>query len=263
MADNDQYNDEYQFTDVDPTETGLFDETEGHESPESSKSTGINAPTDVKRNALIVIVFVIVAMILYKFLGSYFSTQKPTVKPEIKKVERQPVKPIVVTTPEKLAAPKQRPMSTISSSEVSQKLSTIEVTQQTLRADVDTFGNQLTGVSSNVSDVAGQIERLNRMVASLLDKVESQSHDIDRLLARTKPRRVKRPVAKIKRKRLTYSVQALIPGRAWLIASNGSTITVREGSSVPGYGKVKLIDPNQGRVLTSSGRVIRFNQTDS
>ena len=60
-----------------------------------------------------------------------------------------------------------------------------------------------------------------------------------------------------------YYIQAVIPGRAWLVSSQGLTITVREGTSVPGYGIVKLIDPNQGRILTSSGRTITFSQQDS
>ena len=58
-------------------------------------------------------------------------------------------------------------------------------------------------------------------------------------------------------------MQAVIPGRAWLIANNGSTITVREGTPIPGYGIAKIIDPIKGRVMTSSGKEIRFSQDDS
>ncbi|HAF87135.1 MAG TPA: type IV secretion protein IcmG, partial [Legionellales bacterium] len=61
----------------------------------------------------------------------------------------------------------------------------------------------------------------------------------------------------------SYYIKAVIPGRAWLIAANGSTLTVSEGTNIKGYGMVKLIDSTQGRILTSSGRVIRFSQQDS
>jgi len=32
---------------------------------------------------------------------------------------------------------------------------------------------------------------------------------------------------------------------------------------IPGYGAVKLVDPAQGQVLTSTGKVIKFSQLDS
>jgi intracellular multiplication protein IcmG len=60
-----------------------------------------------------------------------------------------------------------------------------------------------------------------------------------------------------------YNIQAVIPGRAWLIATNGATLTVSQGTAIPGYGIVKLIDPVQGKVTTSSGQIIRFSQEDS
>ena len=62
---------------------------------------------------------------------------------------------------------------------------------------------------------------------------------------------------------MLYYIQAVIPGRAWLIATNGSTLTVREGSTIPGYGIVRKIDPNLGKVFMSTGKVIRFSQLDS
>jgi len=60
-----------------------------------------------------------------------------------------------------------------------------------------------------------------------------------------------------------YFLQAIIPGRAWLISTNGDTVTVREGTRISSYGVVRFIDAKRGRVLTSSGQVIRFSQEDS
>ncbi|MBA3536672.1 MAG: type IV secretion protein IcmG, partial [Tatlockia sp.] len=83
------------------------------------------------------------------------------------------------------------------------------------------------------------------------------------LTEKAKPKPVRRRLIVKSAPRLMYFIQAIIPGRAWLIATNGSTITVREGTRIAGWGVVKLIDPIQGRVLTSSGRIIRFSQRDS
>ena len=59
---------------------------------------------------------------------------------------------------------------------------------------------------------------------------------------------------------VTYYVQAIIPGRAWLINANGETLTVLVGSKIPGYGTVTKIHAQEGRVFTSSGKILKFNQ---
>ena len=105
------------------------------------------------------------------------------------------------------------------------------------------------------------------MMQQLNAKLDQQTQVIEGLLRHQAQKRAppkamakaRGPVAKP----MNYYVQAVIPGRAWLIATNGSTLTVRQGSSVRGYGVVQSIDAVQGRVNTSSGRVIRFSQDDS
>ena len=62
---------------------------------------------------------------------------------------------------------------------------------------------------------------------------------------------------------LRYAVKAVIPGRAWLLASNGSTLTVRRGTPIQGYGVVTGIDAVRGYVFTSYRKLIRFSQEDS
>jgi intracellular multiplication protein IcmG len=53
------------------------------------------------------------------------------------------------------------------------------------------------------------------------------------------------------------TLDAAIPGRAWLLGADGETSTVTEGDEIPGYGRVTKIDPAGGMVTTSSGRVIK------
>jgi intracellular multiplication protein IcmG len=109
-----------------------------------------------------------------------------------------------------------------------------------------------------------KMAELNQVITQLNAKLETQSQVIERLTVRTAPKPPKpRVLNGFLNQRLKYYVQAVIPGRAWLIATNGATLTVREGTLISGYGVVKLIDPTQGRVLTSSGRIIRFSQSDS
>jgi intracellular multiplication protein IcmG len=55
-----------------------------------------------------------------------------------------------------------------------------------------------------------------------------------------------------------YRLQAAIPGRAWLMRSDGANVTVSLGDKIPGYGTIVGIDPNEGVVQTSSGANIKY-----
>ncbi len=52
-------------------------------------------------------------------------------------------------------------------------------------------------------------------------------------------------------------LKAVLQGRAWLQTQNGASITVSVGERVPGMGIVKVIDPEQGKVIFSNGVVLR------
>ena len=139
----------------------------------------------------------------------------------------------------------------------------MEVSQGNLGNEVTTLNNQVGTISTNVADMNTKIDQLTQTINALANQLAQQSQQIAVLSARPRPA-VRHYVSRAQRTpAVYYYIQAVIPGRAWLVSSQGATITVREGTSVPGYGVVKLIDPNQGRVLTSSGRSITFSQQDS
>lgn len=50
-----------------------------------------------------------------------------------------------------------------------------------------------------------------------------------------------------------YSVQAIIPGRAWLRNESGDTLTVAEGDVLRGLGRVSKIDPYDGTIQIDTG----------
>jgi hypothetical protein len=54
----------------------------------------------------------------------------------------------------------------------------------------------------------------------------------------------------------TYSVQAIIPGRAWLKSEAGDTVTVAEGDVLRSYGRVTKIDPYDGIVNIDTGNKV-------
>ncbi len=56
--------------------------------------------------------------------------------------------------------------------------------------------------------------------------------------------------------RMMYTVQAIIPGRAWLKSDSGDTVTVAEGDVLRDLGKITKIDPYDGIVNIDTGKKI-------
>jgi len=266
MADKDQYNDEYQFADLDAMTPDAADEgdvagTDPNVVDETPRVEHSDA-NNIKRNALIVVAVVILLMIIYKFMGSVFSDKKTQVKATTPTVTVPAPAPVrvqpVVSTP----APAPVAAEPNVDAQISQKLSAIEVSQQSMRTDVSSVTSQIGGINTSLNTLLAKITELDGIISSLNAKLDDQTRVIEQLTIRQQAKKVYHGPRKAAHY-LKYYIQAVIPGRAWLIATNGSTLTVREGTRIAGYGMVKLIDPNQGRVITSSGQIIRFSQEDS
>lgn len=291
MADNDQ-NDEYKFAELDslenePLETSEFDATRPAKGPIRHEPQ-----KNIRRNAFIVIGVIIFAMLMYKFVGGMFSktpttpakdttpapvaeTPAPTPQPTAQtEIPSQPIQPQPQTQPLPEIQPQpetppqpvvqQAPAAQENNSALQQKVASIEASQQSVQSEVSSMNQQVNNVNNNVNALNAQIAKLNQVISELNVQVVKQSEVITVLLERTKPKTVKRVIrVQPAPPPIIYYINAVIPGRAWLIGTNGSTLTVREGTKIAGYGTVRLIDSIQGRVLTSSGRVIRFSQEDS
>jgi intracellular multiplication protein IcmG len=267
MADNDQNNDEYKFAELDSFENESNENPEyGLETP-PPKSQGSGSRVNIKRNALIAVGIIVFVMLMYKFIGGMFSSKTPVLPPEETPIAEAPITSTPVETqiaPEPIQAQPIQAQIQENNSALQQKVASIEVTQQSVQSEVSSVSQQVGNVNTNVNTLGAQINKLNQTISELSNQVAKQSAEINVLMDRTKPKPVKRIVRPQQvNEQIFYYINAVIPGRAWLIATNGSTLTVREGSNIAGYGVVKLIDSMQGRVLTSSGRVIRFSQEDS
>lgn len=272
MVDNDEYNDEYQLTDLDSMGTD-GEETEGL-SNDSYTTKNPEEGSTVKRNALIAVSVLIISIMAYKFIGAFISvpgqpTDNIAATPPITPIQQ----PLAVEKPVQSVVPAkpvfQAPTQAVSLQQpspdtihVNDKLSALDVGQENLKTQVNTVNNQLSGVTSDVRQLAEKIDALNSVITQMTMKVEQQSKELAMLTEQAKPKEII-PVVVKKVKKVSYYIQAVIPGRAWLISTNGTTLTVREGTQIAGYGMVRMIDANRGRVVTSSGKVIKFSQEDS
>lgn len=261
MADKKDFDDEYQFHEVDDFTNVHDDKTLTDEAPdeiahEKSDRDLFNS-VDIRKIAFMGIGALFAGLVVYKFIGAYITSKHEEAtqpKVSVPQVVQAPG-PVI---PQELSV---QPTSPNVDSGFSQKIATFELNQNMIQSNVNSIQNQMGGQSAQLNDLSNKLDQAMIQINQLTALVQEQSQQIQAL--KTKPR--KPAVHRVQRvaPAMVYYIQAIIPGRAWLIASNGSTITVREGSSIPGYGVVKLIDPSNGKVMTSSGKTIVFSQADS
>lgn len=267
MAENDP-NDEYRFDELDSYNTESMDNMEYGGANNLPPPPEPDSRARIIRNAMIAIGLVLLAMILYAyFFSGKSSTENTTAIPSAPtQTEMATSPPVQQTQPAPQTVVTNTPVTTpvVDDSVLRQKVDSIQMNQQNVQSQVSVINEQIGNVNTNVNNLAQQIAKLNETLINLGNQMSQQSQEISKLIERTRPKVVHRPLPPKRYLRPNvYFINAVIPGRAWLIGTNGSTLTVREGTKVPGYGVIKLIDSMEGRILTSSGRVIRFSQEDS
>ncbi len=135
---------------------------------------------------------------------------------------------------------------------------------------------QVRQLETSISAIVSSIDQLNRTLSAMDNRVLGLTETVDALskdlvnvkkiiieedLDLTAPATVKftnkKQTESITSNAPSYTVHAIIPGRAWLKSSGGQIITVREGDKVGDYGTVAVIDAGNGLVRTSSGITFR------
>lgn len=266
MVDNDPNNEEYKLDDLDllasEPEEQLQSEDEIADFP-SEQPKGVFGDAKpwenpMVRKGLIGFGGFILIFLCYKMIDAVWGNKTTTNQIKPVAMQQNTAKPQSV----------QSTVALVSDDAASKKLSSLEQAQSNISETLQTVNNQVTSMSTEISDVSSKITTLSANLAALNEKLDAQTQEIERLTALNAKRHAVKHMHRLSSQNPAnaqdvYSIQALIPGRAWLISSNGSSMTIREGSSVPGYGVVKLIDVERGRVLMSSGRIIKFGQIDS
>jgi intracellular multiplication protein IcmG len=255
MSDNKNFNDEYQYVEESANETNPEEQvTEVAEEEPQGINSLIQQPS-VRRNAIIAIIglFTMLAVI------------KCTSSPSLKKKEPEVVAPpkIVAPTVAPIASAPPATMNEVSNSD----LDAVRENQKNLENNLSSINQQVNQLNNQISSLTANNQVLQQQLAELQNKQMLMINAIDKLIVTQKTKPISKPYHVSQRHiqpphvhHVHYYIQAIIPGRAWLINTQGNTITVKVGSKVPNYGVVDKIDPLQGRVITSSGKILRFNQ---
>lgn len=213
--------------------------TEGPNQPRKDKDFQTRTK---RRNILFILGMVMVFWALYKFMGLLFSQVKQKKAPV-------PVKEQVIS--QKMPVTQVAPLAPPSISAEEQQMANQKTRLNNLESQVVNMQSTLSDMNAKLSDLSAQVGRL-----------AAQANKPAPIVARRKWHLAKHRAFK----RLgdeggivySYQLQAVLPGRAWLIRSDGSTTTVSLGDKIPGYGAVILIDPDAGMVQTSSGAIIKY-----
>jgi intracellular multiplication protein IcmG len=232
------------------TNKSLGDE-EFHFTPDETPSTqdvytttkrpafaGIN-----RRNLLILVGVLILLFVIFKLGSMLYNPSKKLAGVQQPPPPQVVATPIPVTTPppvaptQAIATPSQQALEGLKS-DLTQQM-------QAMQSQVNQLANTVTTLQTSLTTLQNQVNALN-------DTLQAQAREA---ALRLKKQRVRVLVA-----RPVYYIQAMIPTRAWLVAPDGTTLTVTIGDVIPGVGVVKMIYPTKGYVITRSGVIIRYRR---
>jgi hypothetical protein len=124
--------------------------------------------------------------------------------------------------------------------EYSQKLAAAEAQNAALQNKVDDLTMRLASMETTLAHLGRSIQDLKPSNNNGNRESAVMAAPMDQASASNEPK-------------TTYTVQAIIPGRAWLKSDGGETVTVAEGDILKNYGRIIKIDPYDGVVQIDTG----------
>jgi len=224
----------YEFT----PEASADAQTETVNEAEASESTAASASNFVgklgrlaifkNKRVLFVIGAAVIAIIAFKIM---------TPSHKVKVVKQQPVQAVVPQDTDQTAMLNRL-------NRLSQDASSSQNVVTQLKSQLSDMKSSLNSASANEAAMRSAIVALAQQVQGLTNQIKAQNLQ---------------PHKKAYSPYVTYHLVAMVPGRAWIVGSNGESDTVVVGSKLAHYGAVKSINTEMGKVFTESGKVITYN----
>jgi hypothetical protein len=273
----DEEEDEYHFSD-DQLNFEVENETpKTAEAPIPSKESFMTKMGNMspRRRALLAgIIFIVLIGIVYKMLKPSTSptsdvlseintapTQpmttpvSPPVVAEQKPIIEQPVQqPVATVVVEPTPAP-----ATVEAKKMEERLNSLEQQSSAMMNLLQNeYAQKISDYEMQSNLTRGKMDELSKRIS----RIESNLNQITQMLREgnaVSERAAPAPTPKSEPK-IGYTVQAIIPGRAWLKSESGDTVTVAEGDILRNYGRIAKIDPYDGIVEIDTGsRIIALS----
>jgi len=127
-------------------------------------------------------------------------------------------------------------------------ISVLNTTVEQLNKTINAMDNRILGLTETVDGLSQDLANVKKV---MIDE------DMDLANPGTIKFSNKKQAQPLNNTAPSYTVHAIIPGRAWLKSSSGQIITVTEGDKIGDYGTVAVIDSANGLVRTSSGIILK------
>lgn len=119
---------------------------------------------------------------------------------------------------------------------------------------------QVTMMRGKITEITKRINRMEAGITQVSRMLQGNGNHSTDALAPAAPEApavmYAPPAAKMSEPKPIYTVQAIIPGRAWLKSESGDTVTVAEGDVLKDYGRIVKIDPYDGVVNIDTGNKV-------
>lgn len=215
-------------------ETAQADHSDG-EVPQQKPSLLERFPFLQNKRVIVVIGVAVVAIVAFKIMSPSHKTMS---------VKRQKMTAQQVEA----AQQKQQQMALMN------RLSRLSKDASSSQGVVNNLQNEVSGLKAALQQSNESNEAMRKAMLVLAQQVQGLSNEVKK--ATTSPKHIKKlPPSPV----LTFHLRAVIPGRAWVMGSNGESDSVTVGSKLKNYGTVESIDPQAGKVTTSSGKTISYD----
>jgi intracellular multiplication protein IcmG len=237
---------EYQYPDEGEAESSGASTEYGDD---ESKKSGIN------KVVLLPLLAILLAVIYTKFIAKKRDASADQLNQvKVEKTVQPASKQKIVETKLEVSTPKLDSVLNAANNSATSILEDKDLSE--LKDKVHGYDKKLGSVNVQMNEISLQLREMKGMVEIVNQK----------FLAMERAKLAKVTKVKVKSKpkfTLKYTTRALIDGRAWLVSSDGTTLSVSVGDTLEGgYGKVVAILPIQGIVTTSSGKNISLGQND-
>lgn len=271
MAEHDKQEEEYHFSELDDSDIYDVPNTE-----EASSEAPINRPSpegSPVQKVMVLIILVAVGWFAYKnlFSSKGKSNTEPVSKQEVP--TKQPDKPTTPITEVPSSGKTHSPAVAASTAlpapaavagvrqedfdNLNIKATRIEQNLHELNKDIEATKSRLGQIEMNVSALDTRLTEISTSLQRITEQLQPKKPPVT-LNKTVKLKTVKASPRQAKQSaKVVYHVKAVIPGRAWLITNDGTTLTISIGSLLPGYGYVKAIDYQHERVILNSGYTLK------
>ncbi len=271
LFDIDDENSEFNFSDEDENSPVFEEKTDKKSSQvtdfiKKAQKVVKKKPWVLAIGAAIVLIFV---LLIYSFVSSEGKTEKKVTQlaPVTQgTLANQPTSIASIQTAPEAPQQAQQNSQTIKQQQTLSSALGSESTTATptnnrvgkLEQQMGTYQQKIDELSQVAQGNAQQIARLQTTLQQMDSALQSMSRAMSSVQSEEKKVHDAMNAKASGKKAKTYYVEAIIPGRAWLKVSDGTTLTVSPGVEIPGLGRVTRIDPDSGTVKTTTGKVIRY-----